>query len=568
MPRSSLWIGPLLLALPVVARGDDAPTFWRENTLAAPSLPSGTHTPVSRAQFFGAAAEQISFVGALKEWRETLRGQGPRARRELWHTDAGGHLALALGRVNVPAIAGLGAPSGTALSWSGKGGASLEAGTSARPVALDEALQHFDSQTDGDGKTPSAPLERASLTWLRARPVAGKAGEVEATLLRAIRSDAGAARGGDFENVAARMALPARWSLRGSWTNAQLDGHDAATSWNTAASGPLSHPFGEASVALAVRATDAGFATLTSQNGRGERAGDAQITQGVQIGAVSGSLAATASSRTVADATGAASGTELARDAATAGADLKVQLAPALALKASASASNTQTARAPDNPTAPARETLTGAGGDVGLEVKVSKALSLEVGGGLSGEARTFGVGHAIPTTESRATMRLRHHSSAGSWSASLQARDRDEGTTAAPWTHIADVGLESERHLVGGLRVRAKLNYLLDRAVWGAGNTGAGSAARLAEAQFSLTRAARLDVRYRDGAALPTALQSDPLGALFSSSFVTGGHELATRCALGAAASGGNGFGMALEWARTGAASATDTWKIGLTYR
>ncbi len=582
MLRSRLWICPFLLALPLGARAEDAPapTFWRENTFASPTLPgtAATPAPVSRAQFFNAVSGQVSFVGALKSWRETLRGSGPKARRDLWKNSlAGGQMALSLGQVSAPGLAGFGANAGTVVSWRGASGATLEAGTTARPLQLDEAMQRFDKVTTGDDKTPLAPLDRASLTWLRTKPLTGKEGEVEAVLLRAAR-DGKAGEGekwtsGTFGSVNARLAMPGKWMVRGAWTSAQMDVGEAASSWNTSASGPLSHPWGEANVAFNWRATDAGFATFAGQNLAGERAGDAQITQPIKTALVSGQLSAAASTQERPSLEGAQSGTEVERDAARAGADLKVQLLPGIALKATGNLANTQIERATDDEIT-SREELVGAGGDVGVELKMSKSLSLEAGAGVTSGTRVVESVVAGQNLESRATLKLRHRTGDGSWAASLQARDRSststntnpDADTVAPWSRVANVGLEGERRLIGDFRVRANANWMIDRQAQNGDTTGV---ARLVGAQLLFSKAARLDVRYRDGAALPSDLSQDPLGALFSSpSFAGGNREIATRFNIGAAASG-KGFGMALEWARQGVTNApTDSWKIGLTYR
>ncbi|BCM91388.1 hypothetical protein IAD21_03260 [Abditibacteriota bacterium] len=590
MSRSCLWICPFLLALPALARAENAPspldvaagtpTFWRENTLTNPTLPGVSATPVSRAQFFNAASSQIGFVGALKSWRETLRGSGMTPRRDLWKKSlAGGQVAIGLGNVNAPNLAGFNSGAGTSIMWKGASGASFEAGSTTRPLWLDQTMQRFDKETT-DNKTPLAALDRTSVTWLRAKPVSTKDGEVEAVFLRAAR-DGKAGEGeqwsnGNFGSVNTRLSLPARWSMRSSWTSAQLEDHDAASSWNASANGPLSHPWGEANIAFNWRATDAGFETFAGKNVGGERAGDAQITQQIQTPIVSGQLSANASTTERVSLEGTGAGTELGREAAHANADLKLQVLPNLALKAQGNVSDTQidrlTGTIPSDAEAVipiTREDLVGTGGDLGVEVKVSKALSFEAGAGLTQGTRVVDTGTPLQNLESRATIRLKHKTGGGSWGASLQARDRTADTsseTIAPWTHVAGVGLEGERRLIGDFRLRANVNWMIDRAALEGDDNGV---ARIVTTQFMFSKAARLDVRYRDGAALPSDLTGDPLANLFSSpSFTSGNREISTRINLGSAANG-KGFGMAFEWARQGVTNApTDSWKVGLTYK
>lgn len=593
MLRSCLWIAPFLIALPASARADDSPTFWRENPLAASTMPSvsATPVPVSRAQMFTAVSGQITFVGALKSWRETMRGAGPSSRRDLWKNSLSqGQVALSLGNVNVPGIAGFGGAAGTSLSWQSKSGASFDAGTTARPVQLDEIMQRFDKETSDD-KNSLPALDRTSVTWLRAKPFSSKSGEVEAVLLRAAR-DGKAGEGedwtsGDFGSVNARLALPGKWNMRGSWTSADLEVGDSASSWNTAATGPLQHPWGIANIAFNWRETQPGYATFSGQNVGGDRGGDAQVTQQIQLPLLTGIVTANASTQERPSLDGVTSGTEMSRAVSGANADLKMQLLPGIALTAKGNVSDTQIDRATTPPAENAasietgHENLTGTGGDVGLQLKVSKALSLEAGAGVTQATQVVATGAPLSNLENRATISIRHRTGGGSWAASLQTRDRatiaDNSATdtpadtttsspATPWSRVAGVGVEGERRLFGSFRLSAKVNWMIDRAAQDGDDQGV---ARLASAQLSLCKAARIDLRYRDGAALPATLGGDPLGSLFaSSSFVTGNREIATRLNFGSAANG-NGIGLAVEWARQGAtASPNDTWKVGLTYK
>ncbi|RYX83174.1 hypothetical protein EON83_15820 [bacterium] len=592
MSRSRLWIYPFLLALPTLASADETPaplnaatgtpTFWRENTLTTPAMPgvSATPQPVTRAQFFNAASSQFSLIGELKNWRDTLRGSGMAPRRDLWKKSlAGGNkVALGLGNVNAPNLAGFTSGAGTSFMWQGASGASFEAGSTTRPLWLDQVAQRFDKETSDDQK-PLAALDRNSVTWLRAKPVSTKQGEIDAIFMRAAR-DGKVGEGedwtsGNFGSVNTRLSLPARWSLRSSWASAQLEDRDTTTSWNASANGPLSHAWGEADLAFNYRTTDAGYETFAGKNVAGERAGDAQITQKIQTPIISGQLTANASTTERISLEGAGTGTEMAREAARANADLKVQVLPTVSLKAQGNVSSTQIERLTAVPPAEtaaiptAHENQIGAGGDLGVEVKVSKALSMEAAAGLTQGTVVVDAGTPLQNVESRATFRLKHKTGGGSWGASFQARDRVADTaseTSSPWTHVANVGLEGERRLIGDFRLKANVNWLIDRDAEEGDNNGV---ARIVTTQLTFAKAARLDLRYRDGAALPGTISSDPLGSLFSSSsFAAGNREIATRINLGSAANG-NGLGMAFEWARQGATSSpNDSWKIGLTYK
>jgi len=576
MPRFLVPVRPFVATLSLLgsvasARAEDAapsaptPAFSEG---AAPS-PAPASTPVqvpSRAQFFNALGEQVGFVGALQSWRETLRGTGSAPRRTLWNGSlADGQTALAIGSVGAPALAGFDAGAGTSLSWQNKSGASFDAGTTSRPGQLDQMLRRFDAQTS-DSPLKEAPLDRSSVTWLRAKPLSNGEAEVEATLLRAARDGHGEGEketSGTFESVNARLSLPSKWLLRGSWTNAQFDGQDAASSWNAALNGPLSHPWGQAQVAMNWKATAAGFATYSGANPTGQSGGEAQITQNIQTPLVSGTLVAGTQTQARPTETQAKPGDELARDAAHAGADLRVQLAPALSIKASADVAQTEIERAPAPDSSDAsRETQSRAGGDVGVQLQVSKALSLEAGAGLSQNASA-----TAQSAENRLALRVRFAREGENYALGLQTRERDmAGRSDARWTRLAALRVEGERRLIGSWRLGANANWLFDRDAAPGDSLGV---ARQVGAQLRFSRAARFDVRYRDGAALPSGLSGDPLGSLFSSnSFASANREIATRFNFGSA-TGSNGLGLALEWARQGAShSPTDSWKIGLTYR
>lgn len=528
---------------------------------------------VTRAQFVDALGQQVGFVGALRSWRETLLGSGRAPRRELWNGSlAGGQIALAVGQVRAPGIAGFDPGAGTAFSWAGKGGQSFDAGTTARPRQLDELLQGFDNQVSGaTGAKTDAPLDRAGVTWLRAKPVSNGEAELETTLLRAARDgqrgEGQSWQDGTFANVNARLTLPLQWQLRGSWSNARFDGQGEKSSWNAGASGQLPHPWGAADVKLDWKTTDAGFATFSGQNTPGENAGGVQISQNIQTPSLSGQVVAAASTHSLDETDAARRGDEVARDSAQANADLKLQLAPNLALSATGNASQVGVERASDDANNPSRESQRVAGGDVGMDRRVSKQLSLNAGAGLS-RTENEDLAGGRQSAENRATLRLRFARAKEDYALALQMRDRD-GTGQNPdasWAHLAALQLQTERPLIGDWRLKASANWMIDREA-PSGDTRGVTRQIVAGLQFA--RAARLDVRLRDGAAWPSDLQRDPLGGVFSSAgFTQGNREISTRFNIGSAA-GSSGLGLAIEWARRGATSARqDSWKIGLTYR
>jgi len=552
-PSATLDLSAINAHTPTIA-GDVSPA-------SLPALPTACSTQApSRALFFNELGEQAGFARALKSWRETFRASGAAPRRDLWKD---GGTVLSLGDVRAPDIAGAGMGAGTAFSLAGKNGASFDAGTTARPLAIDQFLQKFDATTTGTAQT--TPSNRASETWIRARPVSNSQTQVEATLGRAALEPTGGSdalgKGATFADVNARLALPARWQLRGDWTSAALDGEASRARWNAAATGPLTHPWGVADVSLDWRTTGAGFSTLTSQNAMGESDGNAQITQKIATPLVSGTLTAATSTHAVLDTSTLAAGAESGRDAANANADLRVKLAPNLALSATGAASQTQISLLASD--GASQRALVGTSGDVGFDWQLSKNLSVGAATGLSQSNDSTST---APIVESRNSLQVKSALGDGNLALALQLRDRD-GTSDARWAHLAALRIEASRRLIGDWHLTSNANWVIDR---NAASGDPNGVARQIGAGLSFARAASLDVRVRDGAALPFDAANDPLAAAFSSSsFATGNREIATRFNLGAAASGGNGLGLALEWARAGAIrSPTDTWKIGLTYR
>ena len=97
-------------------------------------------------------------------------------------------------------------------------------------------------------------------------------------------------------------------------------------------------------------------------------------------------------------------------------------------------------------------------------------------------------------------------------------------------------------------------------------------ASARRVEAQLQLSERSRFDLKFRDGAALPSQWLSDPLSAPFrpanGTTFSSGDREWGARFNAGSAA-GGQGLGLALEYARQEHSSGeTDQWRVGLTWK
>ena len=543
--------------------------LWKSAPLAVAPKPTA-----SQKQFADAASGEVSLVGELRAWRDTLDGRGKFARRELFGDKKVG---LSLGNVAAPVLGG----AGIAAHWG-----ALEVGSTLRPRELDEALVEFDRALTGEKKKLG---EAQSVTWLRAKPLQSKVGALELTLARAARDIApGAAvkmREGTFMGAAGNVKLPLRWNLNGAWHNARLEeGEDKAT-WNAKLGGPVVHPLGEARAELEWRETQPGYATLTSRDANGSTGGGARLTQEIKMDRLSGQLKLSANQRERRNWEAGKRGDALENRDAAGAADLKLRVTPNLSLRANGALGAAEVVRAGEDfaailqaapdalETAMLREETQTQGGDVGLEWKLNKALSL---------AATLGNSQTLnwrdepqndwtqtgQSEENRVGFELKHQTGAGVLAAKYAARERDDASLA-DWRRLESVRLRAERPLFAGLRLRATVDLARDgEASW----DDESGVARRAEAQLQLSKRSRFDLNYRDGAALPNAWLSDPLSAPFrpvgGSQFANGDREWAARFKAGSAA-GGNGLGLALEYAKQEKSGGdNDQWRVGLTWK
>jgi len=420
--------------------------------------------------------------------------------------------------------------------------------------------------------------------------------ELEFTAMQAARDEqAGSGetwKRGNFLGSKGKLKFGRGWLASGEWTRADLQEREAREKWNLKANGPISHPFGDAKAEIEWRETEAGFANLATENTNGEQVGQVKITQGVKRGDLSGQIQMVANERERQRLENILSGEEARARQAQTDANFQYKLTPNISLRALGKVTALQSQKfagdtATDisiNDEQFALDESLQTGGDVGLEWKFSKELRLSATTGYSqsNQWRRSRLSSATPDDvdwqkiqdgdENRVGLELRHENKAGALGLKYQLRDRDNSLdtdSTNDWKNVETIRLEAERKLLAGLNVKTMLDLARERdSPWSSENC----LARKIETQISLKNAARLDLRMRDGAALPGDLLSDsmgsPFGSISSRVFQTGDREFAARFNAGSAQNG-KGLGFALEYARNqSGGDNTDSWKVGLTFK
>lgn len=541
---------------------DDAPDaaslLWSRARLSNDDAPQS----VSQRDFAVYAAGAWSPLGVLRDWRDTLRASGVHARRDFAPSLFGRRVGLSLGAVDVPDLAGV--AGGVAASvklgvW--------EVGSTLPSKDLNAALESFDAlngqQSAGQ---QSAPSNEQRLWWLRARPHVAE-GELELDFARGSASAGNSPQlDGMFYGARGRLQLPSRWNLTGEWASAQLSGKTRKARWKARFDGPISHPLGTSRVELEMRETDAGYADFANVNASGARETRLNVTQNLQIGALSGNVSASASTQSPDAATPPGNPAQTLESGSRG--QLKWNLTSSLALRADGDLRQTQTQRAGENGTRLGDE-QSAQRGDVGVEWRAGRlSLAATVGSSTasSRQQENAAVGarwlNGPESSESRLGLEVRQESGGSRFAASFAARDRDDLSSQASlqWQRLATLHLEAERRVIGSLRLRTAWDFARDRdAAW----SDDSALARRIEAEMSFSRAARFGVRLRDGAALPGAWQSDALAQPFGG-FQAGNREFAAHFEAG---NSERGMGMSLEYARQRQAR-DEQWRVGVTYR
>ncbi|HEX9998692.1 MAG TPA: hypothetical protein VGB45_16275 [Abditibacterium sp.] len=560
MPRSHLLLVSVVsVSLVSSARADE--------TVLSPESPT---REISRREWVEAASSEIGFLASLRQWRETLRGGGSAPRRDF--APLGGSLSLSLGNVAPPL---LNSGAGVAARWK-----ALEIGTTDRPEDINDALSKLDEWMTGE---KSAVTPKTHMSWLRARALQKQNAELELSMGRAQQNGVGGSqneRVTQFQNVRGRVLLPAKWSLRGEMTRVQAEKDDTTSHlWNLEAAGPLAHPFGTAQARANWREVSANYAgTDGSLSPFAHTSGALEVTQDIALGPLEGKMEIGATQRERDDLETAKIGEETEASSARAKAQLRFSLTPnlslwsqtALQMEVAEQLGATRVEIGGDTifsddvlifPSEERRFSSQNAA-DVGAQWKFSRALSLAVSGGASRGSTERESGQIWLKTstaeEDRRALELRHQGQETDLRVRLSQR-MQRGLTANPLFSEAQISqwrIEATRPLLGKARIKTIVDIARD--------SQKATRAQRYEAQLHLTRAARLDARYREGN-LPQGLLSDEWSSAFAAPD-SPARQWSARFNAGSTASGG-GLGLALEYARSNIAN-LDSWRVGVQWK
>ncbi len=588
------------------------PNLWGESPFEHRSpLQAADDGTVSKGEFMNALSDQAPMLGALRDWRNTMRGRDARGGKSGLRsfglgTPQGTKATLHLGAQPLPQM-GLANLSGMALG--GEASASVaqwgrvQFGSTKPMLALNRAFKKYDDLMED--QTPDVKTYTPDVTWLSARAWENTAqrGNLDFLAARGQRSllaDAqlGTNPLGSVWGGRGQMALfPQRlknWNLRGEWLGSRLkDQNQSAKAWNVNVDGPLAHPFGQARVSAGISETDAGFAPFTdpsalanAQNTEKRTREQVMVAQDAKLGLPIGLLSGTASftaarsnRKNLADeANTVLESRQTQTDELTGIADVRWQLVPRLAVTGKHTRGTIYEAK-PDAPALPENFTSRN-DSDAGVELKMSKSLALTMGAGqtrvgnmvLPSDEKLDPLSASL-RDEERVTLGLQHRTRGGNWSVGVARRLIDNNTldgaatTAGAGDALAHtVNLNAERRFFDWLNLRGGWSWNNEDA-FARGSDGlispstVRSQGRLAEAQISLPFRSRFDVRYQDYA------QENIAGVSYST--MAGAlREYGAKYLIGAQ-DGQAGFGFSVEYARreTGA-DPLNTWRVGLTYR
>ena len=393
-------------------------------------------------------------------------------------------------------------------------------------------------------------------------------------------------RAGTFLGAGGGLSLPMQWKFNGNYARAAMkEAEQNKSSWSAKLGGPIRNPLGKADLEVEWRETDAGYTTLTQSNANGGSVGNARLTQEIKADALTGKINLTATQNERRNLEAAQTGDALENRNANGTAELQLKVTPNLSLKANGALGAAQIVRAGDDFAASLQtgaaqnamltEETNTQGGDVGVEWNLNKELAFAATVGTS-QSLGWRDDPSAPDAwtpfnqsgENRLGFQLSHKDKSGSLLAKYATRASDD-ESLADWQRLETVRLQAQRPFLFG----TKVNTIVDLARGGdASWADEGSVARRVEAQLQFNRAARIDLKFRDGAALPGQWLSDPLSAPFRPAggavWNAGDKEFGARINAGSAA-GGNGLGLAVEYARQEhQGTDNDQWRVGVTWK
>jgi hypothetical protein len=583
--------GPPTVGIPIVgtpiAGAPVVGTPWSESPL---NQNTQTATPaVTRRDFAAALGQQVTALGFINDWRDTLRGTGRWPQRSFALGAGGQQVKLSIGRQTLPAFA-LGGWNSSQTGGEVRLGR-IAFGTTRHPGSLQKALLAYDKLITDEEIEPTAA--DTYMSWLSARPIESKAGSVDLILARGM--SAGAERSlwgarGDWQ-------LPAQWKMRGEWLASRTpNADDPAIAWRMNLDGPVAHPWGIARASAQIGETENGFTPYSGNAPATGLNGKLALQQDVKVGEISGALKV--SHNQTAYSTDAAPTEALPTDSSLnamvrgqaqteSSANLRWKLTPALSVTAKGSVKNgwrqfelpasgspavtaeSQPGSTPSGETAAEAQTVASSllqSGDVGLELKVSPTVALTVSTGTTVDKAALHQQDAVQDLarrgENRIALGIKRKSRKSLLGVELTRHERDDLLPGATDKISQSLRIEAERDVLPLLRVRGVVSLSDDDTI--TPSTGvllfdpqrSELARRNAEAQFTLKSLARLDLRYSDwNDSTQTASPRTP-------------GEYGVKLNMGSAAEG-SGLGLALEYARKyEPANDLKTWRIGVTFK
>jgi hypothetical protein len=246
---------------------------------------------VSRRDFTNALASQIPILGFVRDWRDTLRGQGSQARRQFKFAALGDDLIFSVGSQALPAfsLSGIGGNTvGAGLTWG-----RISFGSTAMRRTFDRLAATYDRAAEGKSSTQSD--DTSSLNWLSMRALENKKGTVDLVMIRASRDLTPWNK--DDENIEgtslgarADLKMWADWKMRGEWMKNRREQGDAANAWKLDMNGSVDL-FGKTQIALYIDERDPGYAQLNDMRvSEGYRNQRISMVRNVSLGDVSAVL--------------------------------------------------------------------------------------------------------------------------------------------------------------------------------------------------------------------------------------------------------------------------------------
>ncbi|MDF2441496.1 MAG: hypothetical protein JWN98_2480, partial [Abditibacteriota bacterium] len=427
--------------------------------------------------------------------------------------------------------------------------------------------------------------DRSEISWLAARPLEGKTGNINLLFARGRRDvtpgQAFSKRlvGGNWWGGNGELALTEKWKLRGEWMSGKTeDQEDSASAWKLSLDGPVRHPWGEARFSALYRGTDPGWSSYADPRPAvGGEHTEVSVQQDVKIGDISGTtrIGFTGSEIPVAAANVAADAPKttvdpMRNEMLEGTAQLRWELSPSVTLTTAHAHRATSHEKGGAGEDSATQNMMEHNSSEVGVELKISPTMVVSVGAGqtrVGSDLLKVDADEPIPIflhDEDRTAIALRRRTRGGAWSLQWNHKTANETVQRSGDRDTSGLQIEAERQLLPWLKVKGGLNFSDDdNFIQRIGNEGAR---RRIEAELSHGRLGRLGLSYNDWQQHQSSLGAVPLP---TQPLALGDSSYSVRYNIGDA----TGLGLAVEYHRLGRApeggpAPQDNWRIGITYR